>query len=202
MDKLTALQREVLALYARGMSSPTELGAQLGFSRQRAQKILRDLRCRVLLSSPSQYSVTDAVYPLARRDEIYPWRPRRARQNRFVLRGALARREDGRDAPPDHLPADECFVTWTDLGMSRGTGWSWTAPLDRPWSLDDTKLVYRNWAAWLAYLQRTKDPVDRWMLPPLDAADWCATTELTRTIAWVIGVEALVYPVPAVAVPA
>jgi len=186
---LTPLQQQALALYMSGTTSPTELGRALGVTRQRGQELIAALRTKVLTSRPSPYASVHQRYPITDRDNPFPRKARRARQGPFIIRA--------NDQLPDIATEDgdagieETSVVWTCQQIPRELGWSWTVERSRPWTPLRTRKTYADWRTWLE-LRQHGARAPRWQLPELDADDSTSVAELTRTIGWAIGIEALV----------
>lgn len=189
MDVLTPLEQQALTLYVDGTTSPTELGRILGVSRQRGQQLIAALRTKVLVTTPSSWAVTDMAHPVESRDNPFPRKARRAMQGGFVLRAADQLRDDGLGVADGVVP-DECSVVWTHQSLPRELGWSWTVDRSRVWTMQHTRGTYRQWVRWL----QAEHALDSWQLPQLSAgANDYSVAELTRTIAWVISTEAVLY---------
>jgi hypothetical protein len=188
LANLTPTQLAVLNLY-RSNQSAKQIGTALGFSRQRADEIIEALRRKVLTTDPSEWATTRELHPPESRAQPWPPPARRARQGEFVMRAVVLPREDGTDLPS--VP-DECSITWTWYGCPRRLGWSWAASRTCPWSIEDTLTTYADWCMWMDTAQRHQ----RWHnnLPELGTEVCYDPGELTRTLAWVIGVEGLIYP--------
>jgi hypothetical protein len=193
LANLTPTQLAVLNLY-RINQSAKQIGTALGFSRQRADEIIEALRRKVLTTDPSEWATTRELHPPDSRTQPWPPPARRARQGEFVMRAVVLPREDGTDLP--YVP-DECSITWTWYGVaSRRLGWSWAASRTCPWSIEDTLTAYADWRTWMDAAQRAPYimPAERIVLPELGTQACYDPGELTRTLAWVIGVEGLIYP--------
>jgi hypothetical protein len=190
---LTTREQQVLDLYLPGNKSPKQIGDALGVSRQRADEIIDALRRKVLTTQPSQWAVTRKLHPPDSRTNPWPPPARRARQGEFVMRSAILAREDGLELPEGAIP-DECVVTWTWYGAPRRLGWSWAASRLAPWTIEDTRASYADWCAWYSYAQADDLPTARQGLPILGSEIAYDPTELTCTLAWIIGVEGLIYP--------
>lgn len=187
MEDLTPLELQALRLYVAGTTSHSELGKALGKSRQHAQALTAALRRKVLIDRASDFASTRSAYPAESVADPFPRMARRARLGEFVLRATPQLREDGRDAP-----ADECSVIWTYRGMPRELGWTWTADRTKVWTLQHTRDTYAHWAAYLEVLGH-RPYTTRWTLPTLAEQGPDSVVELTCTLAWVIGTEALIY---------
>lgn len=191
MNGLTPLQQKALTLYLSGITSPTQIGKALGVTRQRGQEIITALRTKVLTEQPSRWASVQEAYPPDSRANPFPRYSRRAMHPPFVLRGTMQLREDGLDITEGAVP-DECSVIWTHRTMPRDWGYTWTTDRTRPWTMQHTRAVYQQWCDWHA----EHHPHAR-QLPSLSAGDAALdVAELTRTIAWVIGTEALISETP------
>jgi hypothetical protein len=186
---LTPAQQRVLELYMNGHTS-TQIGRALGFTRQRADEVIEVLQRKVLTTVPSELAHTRESHPPDSRTNPWPPAARRAVQGVFVLRSAVLLREDGLELPDGGIP-DERGVVWSVSAWPRLTAWSWVASRTRPWSVRDTQQIYTDWGLWLDVC---KKPFGQHILPALGSEPHYDLDELTRTLAWVIGVEGLIYP--------
>jgi hypothetical protein len=206
---LTHRELQVLELYRPGNKSSKQIGELLGVSRQRTDEIIDALRRKVLTTEPSQLATVRQMH--LPESKTNPWPPpaHRARQGEFVMRSGILAREDGLELPDGAIP-DECSVTWTWYGTPRRLGWSWAVSRLQPWTVEDTQATYADWCVWMATAQSNQDTYTDWrkldtagrgwryQLPELGHEPAYDVIELTRTLAWVIGVEGLIYPRPGV----
>jgi hypothetical protein len=189
---LTPVQFRVLELYLPGDKTSKQIGDVLGFSRQRADEIIETLRKKVLSTGPSGWAKTRELHPPDSRANPWPPPARRAQQGEFVLRSAILPREDGLELSDGVVP-DERVITWTWFGCPRRLGWSWVVSRSRPWSIADTQVTYADWCRWVDAAQSSTSG-QPYQLPELGSEPCYGVVELTRTLAWVIGVEGLIYP--------
>jgi sigma-70-like protein len=188
---LTPRELQVLELYRPGNRSSKQIGDLLGVSRQRTDEIIDALRRKVLTTEPSQLATTRQTHLPDSKANPWPPAARRARQGEFVMRSGILAREDGLELPDGAIP-DECSITWTCYGAPRRLGWSWAVSRLQPWTVEDTSNTYADWCMWLNLAQANLPT--RQMLPPINSEPAYDLIELTRTLAWVIGVEGLIYP--------
>ena len=179
MQDLTPVQRQVLELSLAGCSS-TDIGLRLGFTRQRADEALRQAHKRVVTDQASRWATTQAEAG-----------PRRAVHGQFLIRSNDLPRPDGRSGPSE----DRCVV-WGVRHWPREYEWCWTVSVDRLWSRADTCQAYARWSQWLIVIQDISDD-EHPALPEL-GSDGTSTAryspvELTKTLAWVMGLRALLY---------
>lgn len=183
MQELTAIQRRVLDLSLEGHSA-TEIGTLCGFSRQRADEVLTTIERRFMTAEASHWATTRTAIA-----------PRRALHGEFIIRSGNLPREDGRSGPDE-----DRSVVWNVDGWPVAWAWAGVAPVDRPWSMTDTRNAYREWVMRLYRPPRQGRPVSE--LPTLESDTprhqppeypMHSVIELTKTLAWVIGVKALLY---------